>query len=547
MRKTVTTKNPGATAAPTSATRGPSGTMGGLELLRWTWTQLTSMRTALVLLFLLALGAIPGSMIPQTSSSAQKVKTFREAHTLLDKVYQPLGMYNVYSSPWFSAIYLLLGLSLIGCIIPRIRVYARAVKGRPPRIPSRLDRLPEHREVPVAQLASGGVSLDEAEAWLKKKHFRVDRHDLGDGHQGLSAERGYLREFGNLLFHISLVTMLLGVAWNNLMGFKGGAVVIEGQGFTNSITQYDEYHAGAWVDTDHLVPFTVDLKRFIVKFETGTVQRGAARDFQAQVKLTADGTSKDTTIRVNHPLTVDGTKIHILSHGYAAHVKVKDGQGQVAYDGPVVFMPTDGNFTSSGVIKVPDARPDQLTFQGLFMPTAPTEGMMGRSLFPDAYNPVLFLNAWHGKPRVETGIPENVYAVNTTGMAQFKNGNDILRFKLKPGQGFTLPDGKGSIEFDGWSRWTKIQISRAPGLPMVMGSVAAGVLGLCLSLFIRPRRLWVRTRRTEGGTVLEAAGLDRADARTGLTDDVDALMVAAGAPRTNPDQDEPAASEEDPK
>lgn len=499
--------------------------LGPVAMLRWIWTQLTSMRTALALLFLLALGAIPGSLIPQSGQSMTKVNTFKANHTVLDRIYQPLGMYSVYSSPWFSAIYLLLFLSLIGCIVPRIRVYWRAVRGRPPRMPARLDRLPEHRE--AALVRGTDATLDDAQAWLKKKRFRVERTELADGTTGLSAERGYLREFGNLLFHVALVFMLVGVVWNQLMGFKGTVVLVEGQGFSNVITQYDEYHAGAWVDTDHLTPFTLKLKKFTAKFETGAVQTGAARVFHADVDVTQGGKTTATSVEVNHPLHLPGNSLYLLGHGYAPHVTVTDGQGNVSFSGPVVFLPQDGNFTSSGVIKAPDSRPSELYFQGLFLPTAP-EKMAGASLFPDALNPALFLNAWYGPPKADTGAPENVYSLDTKGLTQFKSGKDVLRFKLTPGYGYTLPNGKGSITFDGWSRWTKVQISSAPGLPLAFGSMAAAVLGLCLSLFIRPRRLWLRTRTREDGTdEVLVGGLDRADARTGLSDDVDHLLGAA--------------------
>lgn len=499
--------------------------MGAREFGRWIWTQLTSMRTALALLFLVALAAIPGSLVPQSSVSASRVRTFKADHPALDKIYEPLGMYSVYTSPWFSAVYLLLFVSLIGCILPRIRTYLRAVRREPARMPSRLDRLPQYTSAPLA--ADRTEALAAAEKWLRSKRFRV----AADG-DGLSAERGYLREFGNLLFHLSLVFVLLGVAWNNLYGFKGTAIVVEGQGFSNNITQYDEYHAGARVNTDKLDEFTLKLKKFRVRFETGRVQRGAPRDFNADVDVTADGTTKAETIRVNHPLTIDGNRVHLLSFGYAAHVTITDGNGDVAFSGPVVFLQQDGNFTSKGVIKVPDARPERLAFDAIFVPTSAGEGMP-RSLFPDALNPVLYSNAWAGKPQPETGKPENVFVLDTTGMSQLKNGEDLLRFQLQVGQEYKLPGNRGTIALDGWSRWSRIQVSRAPGLPLAFAAIATSVLGLCLSLFIRPRRLWVRVRRdADGAEFVEVGGLDRADARAGLAEDVSGLLASTGATPT---------------
>ena len=83
-----------------------------VEFVRWAWGQLTSMRTALALLFLLALATIPGSMIPQSTVSPISVLDFQREYPTLNKILEPLGMYHVYTSPAFSAVYLLLFISL---------------------------------------------------------------------------------------------------------------------------------------------------------------------------------------------------------------------------------------------------------------------------------------------------------------------------------------------------------------------------------------------------------------------------------------------------
>jgi cytochrome c biogenesis protein len=285
------------------------------------------------------------------------------------------------------------------------------------------------------------------------------------------------------------------------------------------------------------VPFTVKLTDFEVKFETGPVQRGAARLFRADVEVTdAPGDApRSTTLEVNHPLNIAGTTVHLIGHGYAPLVTVRDGNGDVAFSGPVVFLPQDGNFTSAGVIKAPDGRPQRLAFQGLFLPTAVTTGTDAAptSVFPDALNPTLLLDTWYGPPKTETGTPENVYSLDTTGLTQAKKqGSDTpLRFALQPGDTFKLPNGLGSVTMNGWQRWIKLQVGDAPGMPISLGAIAFAVAGLCLSLFIRPRRVWVRVRRVDGApTVVEVAGLDRADARAGLSEDVSDLAdVLAGS------------------
>jgi cytochrome c biogenesis protein len=491
---------------------------------RFVWTQLTSMRTALVLLFALALAAIPGSLLPQRSVTPIRVSDYIAANPTLGRIYDALGLFSVYTSAWFSAIYLLLFLSLIGCIVPRAAVYARALRARPPATPRYLHRLPacERRDIPSGDLPQ---LITEAEQSLRRRRYRVVRES-----DGVAAERGYLREAGNLVFHLSLLLLLVGVAINGLFGFRGTSVVIVGQGFSNNLTQYDDIAAGASFRPEKLHPFTLVVNSFDVKFETGPVQRGAARLFRAEVSVTDSPGSppRQEVLEVNQPLDIAGTSVHLIGHGYAPLVTVRDGNGDVAFAGPAVFLPQDGNFTSLGVIKVPDGRPQRLAFQGVFLPMAVTTGESAAptSAFPDALNPALLLDVWVGPPRQETGRPENVYSLDITGLSQVmkKDSSTPLRFALQPGDTYELPDGLGSVTMDGWQRWVKLQIGDSPGMWLALTAVALAVVGLCLSLFIRPRRIWVRVRAGEGDApTLEVAGLDRADARAGLGEDVVAL------------------------
>jgi cytochrome c biogenesis protein len=247
------------------------------------------------------------------------------------------------------------------------------------------------------------------------------------------------------------------------------------------------------------------------------------------------GTTRQEILEVNKPLHIGGTTVHLIGHGYAPKVTVKDAQGNIAFSGPVVMLPQDGNFSSIGTIKAPDARPERLAFEALFFPTATLDDQGPRSIFPDALNPALFLNVWYGPPKVETGNPENVYSLDTTGLSQLKQADgQPVRIALQVGNGVNLPDGKGSIQLDGWVRWVKLQIGETPGVPISLLALGFAVAGLCFSLFIRPRRVWIRVREGEAGrSVVEVGGLDRADARAGLTEDV--AELAAELSRTPED------------
>ncbi|MCU1534198.1 MAG: cytochrome biosis protein, partial [Glaciihabitans sp.] len=110
-------------------------TLGVVGYARFFWRQLTSMRTALFLLLLLAFAAVPGSLVPQQTSDPNGVIQYRAANPELSKFLDAFGVFNTYTSIWFSAIYLLLFISLVGCIIPRTRHHIDALRTKPPKTP----------------------------------------------------------------------------------------------------------------------------------------------------------------------------------------------------------------------------------------------------------------------------------------------------------------------------------------------------------------------------------------------------------------------------
>lgn len=154
--------------------------------MRWIWRQLTSMRTALILLFLLALAAVPGSVFPQRGVSPLRVGEYLSDNPTLGAWLDRFGLFDVYAAPWFAAIYLLLMVSLAGCIIPRCVKYARTIRSVPPAAPRNLARMPEHRSLTTDK--SEADVLDAAMRSLRGARFRLRPRSAAD--TALAAEKG---------------------------------------------------------------------------------------------------------------------------------------------------------------------------------------------------------------------------------------------------------------------------------------------------------------------------------------------------------------------
>ena len=534
--------------------------LGALGTARFVWRQLTSMRTALLLLLLLAVGAVPGSVVPQQDVDPAAVATFREEHPALAPWLERLGFFDVYASPWFSAVYLLLFVSLVGCVLPRSRQQWTAWRARPPRTPSRLERLPEHR---VVTAPAGGDPLGSAAAALRRRRYRVEvRPDGPDGAGGsagtgsVAAERGHLRETGNLVFHLSLVGLLLALAASSLLSYRGQVVVPVGQGFSNTVARYDTFEPGAWVSPDDLAPFAVGLDGLDVAFEEAVGgQLGQPRDFEAQVEVVEPGQEeREDVIRVNEPLRAGGAEVYLAGNGYAPVITVTDAQGRVVYSEATPFLAQDAAYTSTGVVKVLGAQPDQLGFTGAFLPTAVVDERGPRSVFPDARDPLLLLTGYRGDlGDVNDGLPVNVYELDTRSMEQLTTDDGApWSVALRPGDAVDLPGGLGSLRFgyppasegagaapdaagalaadaEALPRFAGLTVRHDPGrLPALAFSVLA-MLGLVASLFTPRRRVFVRVLPGQGGGArVEVAGLARGE-DAGLAAEVDALARTLGS------------------
>jgi cytochrome c biogenesis protein len=502
---------------------GPGGRLVALS--RNSWRQLTSMRTALVLLFLLAVAAIPGSVLPQRNINIEKVDKYFVEHPDLAPVLDRLRAFDVFASPWFSAIYLLLFTSLVGCIVPRLRDHVRAMRRVPPDAPRRLDRLPQHA-APRPEPGEPAEVADRLRVLLRRRRglwpgWRAVVRTQDDGSLTVSAEKGYLKETGNLLFHISLIAVLVGVAFGSWYGWHGNRLLVTGadNAFCNSLQQYDEKGLGPRIDASDLPRFCLELTDFRASY----LDNGQAESFSGVASVSGPdvSTRQHVDFSVNHPLRLPGANVYLLGHGYAPILKYTDRYGQ-SQTTVVPFFASDAMLTSEGMAAFPDANVDpstgkrdpllQVAFQGLYLPTTPADPAVGRSAFPAERDPGLLLWAYRGDLGMDAGIPDSVYKLNQ---------GEIDAGRLKPvgsmkmlriGESMTLDDGT-KVEFLGTRQYANLSIRYDPGERIVLGSVVLLLAGLMLSLTGKRRRIWFRVSpsTTTGSSMVEAGGLPRTD------------------------------------
>ncbi|MGH3691293.1 MAG: cytochrome c biogenesis protein ResB [Microbacterium sp.] len=579
------TKNKGAANSDSSDPLRPSDHVDGddsiaqprlgfVGWLRWGWRQLTSMRTALILLLVLAIAAIPGSIFPQRMADPNGVTQWERNNPDLFPVLDSLKLFDVYLSPWFSAIYLLLFASLVGCVIPRIKHHAKALRARPPRTPARLQRLEDYRAITRDTTADSGTKTGDAEAeaaasidvatkQLKALGYRVERYDRGRTFS-VSAERGYWRETGNLLFHLALVGVLVTVGIGGGFSYTGQRVLVEGETFANTLLDYDSMNRGRFVGDDAFAPYSMRLDSFDVTYEPfGEPGSGQAANFSANVTVQENGEERTGSVKVNEPLGVADDDVFLLGNGYAPTVTVRDPEGNVVFTNSTPFLPQDNNMTSLGVLKVPDGLAEQVGLVGFFYPTT---GVLDTGAFFSAYgdltNPTLTLDVYTGDLGINEGVPRSVYVLDTTGMTKLTGrSTDVESIELAPGQTAELPNGLGSVTFEDDSpagatdasesvkRFASLQIHRDESGVWVLGFALLALGGLMIALFVPRRRVWVKATAHDDAVSLEYAALARGEDPTlaAAVEDLVAgharLLDAAGGTTAHPTIDDTSADE----
>ncbi|OHR21479.1 cytochrome c biogenesis protein ResB [Corynebacterium sp. HMSC034A01] len=543
--------------------------------LKKAWHWLTSMRTALMLLFVLAVASIPGALLPQRTVSSSLVDDYLKANPTTGPIYDKLQLFDVFQSTWFLAIIVLLTISLVGCIIPRSIDHWRAYKAKPTRAPKYLGRMPHHVEGEVA----GAPEDVEKQLRTQLKRWHVASYTPDEDRAGaysVSAERGYTRELMNLIFHIGIVAMILTFVAGRMVFYEGQVIVVtnseaesavpveQSRVFCNtSPANFDVFRAGPLFDGTGLTPFCFESQNFSATY----LNNGQANEFSSDITYTDDLTVPQeewtpTSLAVNHPLRLGGDRVYLQGHGFAPQITLTWPNGETRTQ-MMQFRPTDVfTFLSSGVMRfdppagmypdLADRRQHQIAIEGNFAPTARWAGPNGdqlQSAFPSMDDPAVSVDVYVGDAGLDTGRPQNVFVLDQSLVADGRL-EKVSRVQLTPGSEATVDTGDGEVKvrFDGAAEYANYQISRDPTQVWALLAAAVMLAGLAGSLAIKRRRIWVRLRpgapaAGEAVTHVEIAGLARTD-RAGWGREFD--DIAAAILGLDPDDGEDSQGEFNP-
>jgi cytochrome c biogenesis protein len=479
------------------------------------------MRTALILLLILAAAAVIGSLLPQVPNSPERVGQYLGDHGFWGPLFFRAGFFDVYGSWWFVLITTLLFVSLAACLFPRTRAMIRAIRQRP--IQAReLDGFRHHAEIRVT--TGPDEAALTAARYLRRKRFRVARDGLG-----IAAEKGALREVGSLLFHWAFFLLLLGVIVGKGTGFTGRAVVTEGKTFVDALPNYSgqirtgRYFGGGFTG----------IGVQLLDFKDSYRRNGQPIDFVSRVRfLDREGGATGTeAIRVNHPAKEGGLRIFQEGFGWAPVVDVAlDGRRlwsspiEMTRDTPPEGVPATA-MPWRGAIKLtapePDVTitlelwPDFRSFANLQLTGMPTPMFV-------QFDPYIRYSVYQGEV-----VDPATSNLDTAGLHREGRGD----LHAAGTSSFDLPGGgELRLGFPELRHYSVLLISRDVGIPVVLAAAILVLVGLIPSLYVSRRKVWIRAEAAPGGALLEIGGfsLQRKDS---FDEEFERIVRAIGGSR----------------
>jgi cytochrome c biogenesis protein len=449
-------KNDGTLSAPNEQQQA--------NLTKALWSFFSEMKTAIVLLFILALISILGTVIRQNASPEEYTAVYGASKYAIIKL---LSLTNVYDAWHYRLVLALVGINLTVCSLNRFNVTWR--RTFQPNVRAGADRIEKmQRSETIA--CSGTITdvTDKISAAMHSGHYQVIK-DNGPDDVVLFAAKGRISLWGPYLTHLSLLVIFIGAIFGKSLGFTGYTAIHEG-GFTST-------YATESTNTEKNLGFKVGLD----KFEIGHDNKGNPTAYKSDLQVyEGDVKVAEKVIDVNHPLTYKGVSFFQSDYGMTSiRVKITGSGGQtedIDFEVETGSGPFGKTFTVSGesfkqvsiggkllTVFVHDLVPDYVSGSETGqsdLPINPAAKIMVNDRLPEYKE----LDAWSKLGWLEVGKS-----------AQFKD--------------FT-------VTFDKVVNYTGLQVSRNPGLPVIYLGFGLLLTGIFLSFYVPYRMIRIRISTT---------------------------------------------------
>lgn len=454
--------------------RQPAAEAKDPGLMKALWVFFSSMKTAIVLLLLLAVGSVIGTIVPQGGSPEMYVQRYGQAKASIVRIF---GLNDVFHSDWYSFLLAMVSINLLVCSINRFKTaWARAFR---PKVSAGAGQI-ANMQVSERLAVSGSAedAADRAVSALKGARYVVacEEHD---GAICIHGAKGRVGIWGPYLTHLSLLVIFAGYILGNRLGFDGFAFIPEGS------------RVGNYFPRDSQEPRDLGFEVKLIDF---TIEHDGRRNptaYKSHLQIFDQGRKvAEKTIDVNHPLSYRGVTFYQSDFGVEGLV--------LRITGP------DGSSSRVPVRVHTQAGPHGKEFVPELMPVDVETGgktwtFFVHNLVPDYVGPPA-LSA--------SSLPINVAAevfVNEHFAEDKGDWHPVGWVSADSPAAY----GGHKVELEQVIDYTGLQVGSNPALPVVYAGFAIMLLGVFASFYIHHRVIRLRVSASDGSIVI--GGTSRGD------------------------------------
>ena len=389
---------------------------------------LSSMKVGLILLILLAVISSLGSFIPQKEEPGVY---FGEYGETIGEMILTLGLDNIFEVWWFVGLIVLVCANLLFCNFKRLpSIYKRAFK--PEKVTSKKKIKSFTNSADIEAGFPEEQAVNKVQNDLKQLNYKAEVKENDEGEKIIFAEKGRFSYLGSFLTHISILIIVVGFAYGNYVGFEDFVSGVPGE-----VVEVEKADFDLRVDD-----FEIDYRDdYSVEQYNSTL-----------TVLEEEQEIKQEKIYVNRPLRYDGINFYQSTHGWTAKLTVES---------------QDNNFQ------------DTLRMY---------EG--GHFHYPQK-NKVVYFHSFY--PDYDVGIdgpinvspkPNNPHFI---WLLYVDNQMEDM-FVSAPGEAIEYRDTM--FKFHDYSQYTGLRVVHDPGVPVFIAGSILMLVGLILSFYLYPRRVW---------------------------------------------------------
>ncbi len=258
-----------------------------------------SVKLTVVLLLSIAGTSILGTIIPQNEDPAAYFRAYGE---FVYRLFDVLGIFDMYHSWWFQFLLLLLTINIVVCSIDRVSATWKIVFVKNPSF-----NLSRFRNLSQKETFAGNHPPKELEKIYQpiiSKYFGYTRVEQTDQGLCIFAEKWRWTRLGVYAVHLSVILLLLGGLMGSLFGLEGFVNIPEGE----KIDSIRIRNTGKI----HYLGFEIKCEDFNISF----YDNGAPKEYRSSLTIIEkDKPVYQKNIIVNDPLHYRGINIFQSSYG----------------------------------------------------------------------------------------------------------------------------------------------------------------------------------------------------------------------------------------